>query len=181
MLVSVEVINLTKARKIVLITSIAIGIIALFVVAYIILNQQIQTNALKERIYVSAEQVYDEESTEYVRHLYSDIYDFDGKRIVAYQVNVDNQTLFTFKRLKSSLNFVENDVNLIGNKDLVDGYLDLEPNTCFGGVCYFAVPKQLSNDEMCSIINDTDIVLACKVLWKEMRIYCRISCAGSEK
>lgn len=168
-------IDLTKARKIVLVISIAIGIVALIVVAYVVLNQKIQTNVLKERINVSAEQVCDKESTEYIRQLYSDIYDFDGKRVVAYQVDVDNQTLFTFKRLKCYLNFAENDMFLLGSDDLVDGYLDLEPNNNFGGIYYFAVPKQLSNDEMCSIINDTDLVLSCKVLWKEMMIYCRIS------
>ena len=166
---------MTKARKIVLVISIAIGIVALIVVAYVVLNQKIQTNVLKERINVSAEQVCDKESTEYIRQLYSDIYDFDGKRVVAYQVDVDNQTLFTFKRLKCYLNFAENDMFLLGSDDLVDGYLDLEPNNNFGGIYYFAVPKQLSNDEMCSIINDTDLVLSCKVLWKEMMIYCRIS------
>ncbi len=175
MLVSVEVIVLTKARKIVLVTSIAIGIFALIVVAYVVFNQNIQANVLKERIKVSAEQMYDEEYTEYIRQLYSDIYDFDGKRVVAYQVDVDNQTLFTFKRLKCYLNFAESNIFLLGSDDLVDGYLDLEPNNDFGGIYYFAVPKQLSNDEMCSIINDTDLVLSCKVLWKEMMIYCRIS------
>lgn len=152
----------------------ALGIvITLFIVVCIALNRQIQTNVLKEQITVSVEQVYDEQATDYYRNLYSDTYNFDDKVIIAYRVDICNQTPFTLKMLKSNLNITRKETILLGNNEFTDGNLDLKHSDSVGNIYYFAVPKQMNNDEMCSMIQTTNLILKCKVLWKDMRIsYC---------
>lgn len=159
---------MTKVKKI------ALGIIiALLIAACVVFNQQIQTNALKEQITVSVEQVYDEQATAYYRNLYSDTYNFDDKVIVAYRVDICNQTPFTLKMLKCNLNISSKEIILLGDNEFTDGNLDLKHNDSVGNIYYFAVPKQMNNDEMCSMIQTTNLILKCKVLWKDMRIsYC---------
>lgn len=153
---------------------IALGIIiALLIAACVVFNQQIQTNALKEQITVSVEQVYDEQATACYRNLYSDTYNFDDKVIVAYRVDIYNQTPFTLKMLKCNLNISSKEIILLGDNEFTDGNLDLKHNDSVGNIYYFAVQKQMNNDEMCSMIQTTNLILKCKVLWKDIRIsYC---------